>query len=1192
MSKQKQKYFKPQNTPFAAFEMYSDSSAVLAPASALALSIPDQSIRSVILNLSINNNLNSRKNAFETMIKRLNEMEDSDLFLTTIRPICSIFNQEVIDFYVETRVLSLKLVDEMLQKIKQLKNSNETLVSIATYVFPPLLLLSCDSDEDVSKTAKGIFWGFFPTPEKRNGLISKLRKDISLKLKSTFDELKKPEWSLSEKDKNDNWGRVCSAALILATNVLGVCKFSKDLFSSFGEIPLIQWLKLKDGHFEPRVTPVMRSSAYQLIGYGVQCNLIHLNGSKEITQFISADTSTVSQAKLISLVNILIQKNFVEIADIQKALYNSYELYYNPKVVNLSSLIGLIKDEDFIHKSLLKVALFKDVQTASNLFDCVFNEGKEFLNNDFLAQLLLKMIATNPPSHFYAKCKFDYLIELNNYEKIDELLNDGNELRIIQFLNIIDLNHTINWLKSRETISPEILNELISKQGCKPIRIVWPSFSEIPIKINSMESFVEFLLSFIHSDEIKYVIENYPESIPFLLKNWTSNNDCFRCDELLKISPELLEENLGLAPCFVKIFPDNQDLLQLIDDLIIQHIKNDNQFDPSLFEYIKPSDELLDTVIFSDAISILLPDDKYIIPYIIKRINELVKTSHPITLAKAAAKFVEVTNIDPRDISVPPKENPLFCYEYWNIIGFDNMLEKDFCCLLNYYLDKKCKWLSVYLYIQNINWNFVPKNLWNYLAEHPNLITIAHKEKLLLALACLNVVNNFDYSKYKKEDIDGLVMFSLPVYEPIDLDCNDDKLANIIKSEWNQQKPSFDPNDFQEKDSSLLLRQAISYIQYNLPVINEIQEYLDMVKNNIDTDNLLNFFYCIRILGLLAELNIPFQPIYYINKIIEKLDEIQIIPSLIELELSKAFQICKYFSVREFNDFSISIVKYFTSTISPVLSRLFVPYISFFNSWNLIETCFGHKLDLNNVKSWYFITNSLLAIPYQKRIDLIPSFSENLKPLLSSLSIESDDFLNLITAFPTTAMKWSTKLPNSKALPIFSYMERTGSLKVFNSISSSIKKLNLEYTTINIDNNNRTILAVYNDGPASIPVKLSISFPKRYPFCQVKVNCEFGDESANCEHKVSIAIINHQTIEAGIKVWHQFVTYRLRDAEPCTICYSYLSEEMKKPNISCPTCGQKFHGKCLQKWFTKCMKPTCPYCASDWDEKKRKKEKK
>ena len=98
--------------------MYSDSSAVLAPASALALSIPDQSIRSVILNLSINNNLNSRKNAFETMIKRLNEMEDSDLFLTTIRPICSIFNQEVIDFYVETRVLSLKLVDEMLQKNK------------------------------------------------------------------------------------------------------------------------------------------------------------------------------------------------------------------------------------------------------------------------------------------------------------------------------------------------------------------------------------------------------------------------------------------------------------------------------------------------------------------------------------------------------------------------------------------------------------------------------------------------------------------------------------------------------------------------------------------------------------------------------------------------------------------------------------------------------------------------------------------------------------------------------------------------------------------------------------------------------------------------------------------------------------------------------------------------------------------
>ncbi|KAH0788582.1 E3 ubiquitin-protein ligase listerin [Histomonas meleagridis] len=430
-------------------------------------------------------------------------------------------------------------------------------------------------------------------------------------------------------------------------------------------------------------------------------------------------------------------------------------------------------------------------------------------------------------------------------------------------------------------------------------------------------------------------------------------------------------------------------------------------------------------------------------------------------------------------------------------------------------------------------------------------------------------------------------MFALSDKEPPD-GIEKDDLSKVIQFEWNHKvpvKPSFSI----ENNQSIVLRQSIVYLQHYLPTINDITEFIDVVKNNIETSNVLYFFYCIRILSLISELNIPFQSNEILLKIVQQINNIQEIPPIIEKELIGAFNIGKYMTIDQFMEFSISIVNYFTTEISPVLSRLYISLISFFNAWSIVDSCFDHKLNLSNVKSWYFITSALLAMPYQKRLKAIDDFSIDLKPLLSSLPIESDDFLNLITAFPTTAMKWSTKLPNSKTLPLFSLMEKSESFKVFHSISESLRNLKLENTTINIDNNNRTISAVYNEGPASIPVKLAISFPKRYPFCHVKVDCEFGDESSNCEHNVSIAIIQHQTIEAGIITWHNFVTKRLCDAEPCTICYSYLSEEMKKPNIACPTCGNKFHGKCLQKWFSKCMKPTCPYCASPWDEKKRNK---
>jgi hypothetical protein len=228
-------------------------------------------------------------------------------------------------------------------------------------------------------------------------------------------------------------------------------------------------------------------------------------------------------------------------------------------------------------------------------------------------------------------------------------------------------------------------------------------------------------------------------------------------------------------------------------------------------------------------------------------------------------------------------------------------------------------------------------------------------------------------------------------------------------------------------------------------------------------------------------------------------------------------------------------------------------------------------------------------MPFQKRLDILPAFTQYLPQMLTALSLDDPSFVMLISAFPSAAMQWYTDLSPTGSQKLMAALRggQTPTDRVFAAMADSAAKLKLESTKISVSRHDRQITAVYLQDEASNPVKLTLKFPPRYPFCQVNVVCEFGSEGQRCEYEVVGAIIKSQSVEGGIIRWHQFVTQRLVDGEPCPVCYSYISEDMKKPTITCPTCGQKFHGKCLSKWFSNCLKPTCPYCATAWEQKKR-----
>ena len=378
-------------------------------------------------------------------------------------------------------------------------------------------------------------------------------------------------------------------------------------------------------------------------------------------------------------------------------------------------------------------------------------------------------------------------------------------------------------------------------------------------------------------------------------------------------------------------------------------------------------------------------------------------------------------------------------------------------------------------------------------------------------------------------------------------------------------------------------------------------------KKEIDP---LTYFLILRLCGLLHDAGGESLTMEMIIEILESITELTIslgnitqssldsvFPDFIQNELSYAYQLGQHLSFDSFLillDYLILSCDCFKSTTSLPLSRAITPLFSFFNVWDILFKKFNDPklFNHNNIFSWAPLTVSMSIMPFKKRQEFVSEFSTILEhsDLFLTLKPTSQEFISLVSAFPTSAMNWYVKMDKSVGNPVFEAMhDHGGTGRVFKIMARDALKMKLESTKLSENNESRKITAIYKEDEASVAVKLVLQLPAGYPFKQVSVSCEFGDEGENCAHHVAGAIIREQSIQAGILEWHKFVIARLKDAEPCTVCYSYLSEEMKKPTVACPVCGQKFHGKCLSKWFSKSLKPTCPYCASPWDEKAKKK---
>ena len=1185
-AKNRKTFNRPSNVPSYnfGFESFSGPKTKKISPAIAASGLSDRNLQECFKNMS--KNKNQKKQSLEKLIEMIPTIQSSDEFQKLTDPCFIVFNDLVSEYDVDVRLALIRMMTLILARLKE--HYKNILTENAGYIFSNVLLLVCDTDKSVSQKASILLNDYFSTKEKRTAMISKLRSDIANRITQLLEELQNPNWpNLSEPEINENWGRLASMSAVLSANLLAACNFNKTLFETLTLPPVLQWLTVSNSQFNQRATPQMRSGAYLYMNTLANANLMEITAEK-INEFISAEKSILAQMKLMKLILTLLDKNQIQPSQIQNQIINSLWNYYEPQKIDLKSVLMKIKDLNFLEKCLEKASASKDVSLGIALFNCVMEAGGDDLPVKDLLEIFKKALDRNS-NQFYSKIKLDLFTKLKDENETHEILNNAKESRAVEYLLLLDDNELIKYLKGIKTIKPEILNQIITSKGVIPIRSVWPHLKDIPLEQSDVLETVKFLLLFIHSDEVDYIIDNMNNCLTPLLNSWNGDYEPFKTPKILDYAENILNENLSLIEVFSKIFPNNEKLIKIANEITIEQLTNENQFDPDIIKYFPPSNELIDTILFSNAIEILQPTDKLLISFLTKRIIELLPTSNQVRLAKIASQLIQTVELDPIELSVLPDENPIFCYEYWKNIGFDNMSPPEFCHMIQCYLLKKSPFFYSFLYSQNIDWRLIPKELFNYIQKHPDLAKVAQQNNLLAALASISYINNFTFSNFST--INGLTLFALPTLKPPsitdtnqNIDLIDDYLSKTIRCEWNMETPTF------PKDNEL--RNTISYMQHYLPVIEDFSQFTKTALQYIESNDPFEFFLALRILSMIYEANKPFDVLDTLNKILKQVEKYYPLPAVVENELCNAFRISKFLTPNQFDIFINSAIPYISSKYSPIVSKIIVPVIQFFNQWDIVDSGFNNQLDLSNIECWNLIAESLKEMPYKRRIESIPQFSKQLPSILNEIKMESSEFLMLISLFPKSTKQWYANLPNSKKHPLYAYMENGGTNIVFENISNIVQRLKkLENTIINIDKRNKTITAVYMEDSNSVPVKLSLIFPNVYPLEQVNVECEFGNEGNACAQKVFAEAVGNQSIEAGIITWHQFIVFRLKESEPCTICYSYLSDEMKKPTIPCPTCGQKFHGKCLQRWFLKSLKPTCPYCGSAWVEKKSNKKK-
>jgi hypothetical protein len=702
------------------------------------------------------------------------------------------------------------------------------------------------------------------------------------------------------------------------------------------------------------------------------------------------------------------------------------------------------------------------------------------------------------------------------------------------------------------------------------VRAVWKTLSDIPFEsIESDELFSDFLVNFINASEFLTILDNHSSVVRFVLRKWNRDFSILRSKRLKKEAEKLLEEDASLIHPFKLIFPDDDEISDFVGLLVIKSFENNGDVDRRVFQYFTPTDDFLYSVLMSPNAR-KLTDDHPLTALLADFLPRVPIRTSVAEIAKAISEFVSACRLDPTRIEIP---NIDLFYESWSLIGFKRLPAPQFCDFLDRYLIHKSPWITVFLYTRDVNWQIVPQKLWDFVAEAPELAPVAHSMKLQVALACICAANSLDFTSQLPHD--ALTLSAMPHVAP-PRELPDDPLVRVLRMEWRQIRPR--APDFDSPDVAVALRQTVAYLQFFLPTLMVFDPVYDLLFRALADADRLTLFFCLRVLSLVADATRQLPAGRFLLAVTRYLSAFAPFLSAIEAELISVFRIAKLLAPHDFRAY----VAGQAGSMCPEFVRLIVPLFQYFNAWDFVAL--GGRLDLEAPANWCFVAHCLTAMPPLKRVELIPRFARFVPALLSALSPRSREFEMIAMAFPVTVAAWFDTLDFHHKGDVQAEIERRIVGKIFKSISKALLRLRLEKTVLRTVQQHLVIGLTYREDANAVPINLELRLPANFPLQKLTMVTGINDRELRdaCEARMYNEMLIAESVEAGAKAWHSFVVSRVEDGHPCTICYRYFDDDRNIPQTKCGTCGNAFHAKCLRKWFERCLRPICPYCACKW----------
>lgn len=1139
----------------------------------IANTIRDTDVKFIFKRLAKKSESETRS-ALEELLNLLPNMDYNTTFSEIVGHICLVFDYLFFNKCDDIRIMAVKMIKKVIEKL------GKDIAGYATLIFPTLLIYMNDDSTDVVKEAKSTFDATFVTPEKKGQAIVKMQSDICEKINSFVSGLSSPFTSGRALDSTMSWGRVASATMKLGATMLKVIKMNRTLDDMLTSLDVGQWLRDQDGQFVAYCTPSMRGSAYRLIETAMKIGreIVPVETSIE---YMKRENAGESQSALLELLIYLVNNGKAEKEPIRETFLHGMHLYSDPSIPHFVEFLTVIGDDEWLNKCIERVVHMENVNVAKRLFEVLtqpFENGMK-PTREFLVSLFERMMADELTADFLSSS--DIFEGIKGESTVHEAMLKGNEEQCMEFIDSLSPDKVQSWLETRDQVTSKLLVRVCESFGPSVIRSVWTSLDRIPVSDAGSDDFVAFLQRFIEPNEVATVVVQFPEHIPRLLREWKRDFGLLRCDALKAIAVELLEKEISLTSVIAQIFSDDEEVDDAIQAVANNAGDNKEQIDPSVFEYFEPDLRFLKRYLMSSAAASLTKDHP-LVPKIIEVIPQLADKKAPIPLANALIAFVEGVGLNPLDIQIDEVKHPELFLEYWKKFGFERVDSLVFCRFLQSYLEARIPWITVFLYIKEVDWKYVPQKLWEYVGENPQLAKIAHEHQMLIALACICAANDLKLSDLP---FDRLTLQAMPHLKPPAVQ-SDDILIQIMQMEWNNMRPK--PPLFDDPDVEMTLRQTVVYLRFHLPTLLVFDPIYDLLLRGLENANRLTFFYCIRIFSMICQASKNVPVAMMMRKMVPYLVKFAPFIQAVENELVCAFRVSAFLSVEEFTSIVIDSAPLFASSVSTQLIRVLIPLFQYFNSWDLIKTNLNGALDIKNPRNWNLITNCLFEMPCQKRIEILPHFSKRVSEMLDTLKPLDREFELLVIAFPFAAQKWYGALEDEdKKKIVRKYMEKSGTVKAFKSVVKHILRMKLQGTTVKSNQQRLTIDVIFKEDVAAMPITLEMRLPEIYPLEPMSIHSDIGDTqmSSLCDSKVIAAMKGSQSVEEGVRTWHAFVIARVLDSAPCTICYSYFDSKMQIPQIHCVTCDNAFHKTCLSKWFEKCHRPTCPYCACPWHRK-------